>query len=205
MREPKSGRPTDRRGQAFTLEAVVASVVILGALLFALQVSGVSSLAASTSSGQLLEQQESIAAGVLDSAAANDSIDPMLRYWDDNEGTFHGSSDDEIYYTVGPPTEFGSLLNETLRDQNLAYNINIQYVDIDGTVDQQALVRNGVPSDDAARATRTVTLYDDDRLLTADGSRSDTTLSEASFYAPDRYPDGPLYNVVRVEVVVWPV
>ncbi len=198
-----SGEP---RGQAFTLEAVVASVVILGGLLFALQVSGVTSLTASTSTGQLIEQQEATSAGALDAAAANDSIRPTLLYWDDGNETFYRVSDiSEDFYTAAPPTPFGTTLEQTLGDQNLAYNVNLNYIDKNGTVDRQVLVRNGIPTDDAARATRTVTLYDDDQLLYANGTRSDTSLTNASFYMPDRYPDDPVYNVVRVEVVVWPV
>ncbi|MFB6189503.1 MAG: hypothetical protein ABEI57_06435 [Halapricum sp.] len=199
-------RPAGDRGQAFTLEAVVAAVVVLGGLLFALQVSGVTALTSSTASGAMVQQQETLASGILDAAAASDSIRPMLLYWDDGKETFYGPySDSDGYYTVGPPTAFGSLLNETLDGQSVALNVDLHYVDANGTVQRRELVRNGEPSDDAARATRTVTLYDDDRLLNGDGTVSNTTLANASFYLPDRYPDGPIYNVVRVEVVVWPV
>ena len=204
--------PTDpngfgHRAQAFTLEAVVASVVVLGSLLFALQVAGVTSLTASTSNQQILDQQGSVAAGVLDAAAADGALGPTLRYWDDDARRFHRlpTGVDRAFYTVGPPTAFGSLLNETLDDRNVAFNVNLRWVDATGGVDRAPLVRYGRPSDDASRATRTVALYDADRLLDADGTRSDTTLANASFYAPDRYPDSPLYNVVRVEVVVWRV
>lgn len=198
--------PANRsRGQAFTLEAVTAGVVVLGGLLFALQVSGVTSLTASTAGGQALEQQEAVTESSLDTAAANESLRPTLLYWDDDSEEFHNVSEvDETFYTVGPPTAFGAILNESLDSRNLAYNVNLVYVDENGTVDERALVRNGMPSDDAVRATRTVTLYDDDRLLLANGTASNTTLSDTSaFYVPDRYPDGPIYNVVRVEVVAW--
>jgi len=195
------------RAQAFTLEAVVASVVVLGSLLFALQVAGVTSLTASTSNQQILDQQGAVAAGVLDAAATEGSLGPTLRYWDNETRRFHRlpTGVDRAFYTVGPPTAFGSLLNETLDDRNVVFNVNLRWIDANGTVDRTPLVRGGQPSDDASRATRTVALYDTDRLLDADGTRSDTTLANASFYASDRYPDGALYNVVRVEVVVWRV
>lgn len=194
----------ERRGQAFTLEAIVAAIVVVGGLLFALQVSGVTSLAASTSSQQVLDQQEAVAGGVLDAAAANGTIGPTVRYWDDESGTFHGPTDDGLY-TTGPPTAFGGLLNETLDGRNVGFNVDLYYANgTTGTIERTALVRYGTPSDDATRATRLVTLYDDDRLVAANGTRTDTTLANAStFYVPDRYPNGPTYNVVRVEVVVW--
>lgn len=206
MRETDRDATACARGQAFTLEAVVAAVVVLGSLLFALQVSGATSLTASTSTGQGVQQHGATAAGTLDAAAADGSIKPTLLYWDDPNETFYGVSEvDEEFYTAGPPTDFGAYLNGTLATAGLAYNVNLHYVDENRTVVRQELVRKGIPSDDAARATRTVTLYDDDRLLYGNGTASNTTLANASFYTPDRYPDDPVYNVVRVEVVVWPV
>jgi hypothetical protein len=205
MREPTTRRSPETRGQAFTLEAVVAAVVVMVSLLFALQVAGVTSLSASTASGHLVDQQESVAAGVLDTAAADGSIEPTLLFWDDGEGTFYRSEITEPFYAAGPPTAFGAHLNETLTDRHVAYNVNLYGTDRNGTVVRRALVRNGRPSDDAVAATRTVTLYDDDRLLAANGTATGPTLANASFYVPDADPDGPLYNVVRVEVVAWPV
>jgi hypothetical protein len=198
---------TGARAQAFTLEAIVASVVVLGALLFALQVAGVTALTASTSTQAIQDQQGSVAAGVLDAAAAEGSLGPTLRYWDNDTERFHGvpRGVDRAFYTVGPPTAFGSLLNETLDDRDVAFNVDLRWVAADGSVGRTRLVRYGQPSDDASRATRTVTLYDDDRLLYANGTRSNVPLTNASFYAPDASPDSPVYNVVRVEVVVWRV
>lgn len=193
------------RGQAFTLEAVVAAAVVLVSLLFALQVAGVTSLSSSTAGGHLVDQQASVAAGVLDTAAADGSIEPTLLYWDDSEGTFYRSETTEPFYATGPPTAFGAHLNETLTDRHVAYNVDLYGLDGNGTVVRRSLVRNGRPSDDAVTATRTVTLYDDDRLLAANGTATGPTLTNASFYVPDADPDGPLYNVVRVEVVAWPV
>lgn len=193
------------RGQAFTLEGVVAAVVVLVSLLFALQVAGVTSLSASTAGGHLVDQQAAVTSGVLDTAAAEGTIEPTLLYWDDQEGTFHRSEVTEPFYATGPPTAFGAHLNETLTDRTVAYNVNLYGVDRNGTVVRQPLVRNGRPSDDAVAATRTVTLYDDDRLLAENGTATGPTLANASFYLADADPDGPLYNVVRVEVVAWPV
>lgn len=195
------------RGQAFTLEAIIAAVVVLGALLFALQVSGVTALTASTSSQQVLTQQGAVAAGALDTARDNDSLRPTLLYWNENDTRFHEipTAVDRDFYTVAPPTAFGTVLNQTLADRNVAFNVNLLYVGATGTINRTRLVRQGRPSDDAARATRTVTLYDDDRLLDANGTASNTTVENASFYAPDQSPDGPVYAVVRVEVVVWRV
>jgi len=66
------------------------------------------------------------------------------------------------------------------------------------------MVYRGAPSDNAVTATRTVTLHDDDELVTANGSDTGTTVDESgTFYAPDASPGTNVYNVIRVEVVVW--
>jgi hypothetical protein len=201
------GHESRDRGQAFTLEAIIASVVVLGALLFSLQVSGVTALSASTASQPVIGQQGAITAGALDTAADEGSLKPTLLYWEETTAQFHRvpAAANRPFYVVSPPTEFGALLNRTLTDRTLAFNLAVLHLDTNGSLTRTPVVRQGQPSDEAARATRTVTLYDDDRLRFANRTRSNTTLSTASFYASDRYPDGPVYAVVRVEVVVWRV
>ena len=60
------------------------------------------------------------------------------------------------------------------------------------------MVYMGSPSDNAASATRTVTLADDTPLSGASG-----TVSSARFYAQDAAPHGSFYNVMEVQIVVW--
>ena len=97
-------------------------------------------------------------------------------------------------------------MNESFADSGYAYNVNV--VHVDPTTNEQRrvpVIRQGTPTDDAVRAVRTDTLYDDDVLLDASGNETGTTLTAASsFHVPDAV-DGPIYDVVRVEVVVWPV
>lgn len=203
--------PTDRtgvgRGQAFSLEAIVAAVVLLGGIVFALQVSGVTALTDTTSSGDVLQQQERLATSLVDVAVTNESLGPTLRYWNESNRSFHGLEDVEADFYTEPPTRttFGRLLNRTAENWRLTYNVDLYAVDGNRSVRHRPLVRNGVPSDDAVSAARTVTLYDDDRILDETGTPTDRTLENATFYLPDRYPDGPVYAVVRVEVTVWPL
>jgi hypothetical protein len=60
------------------------------------------------------------------------------------------------------------------------------------------MVYMGAPSDNAASATRTVTLTDDTSLSGTSG-----TVSSPGFYAPDAAPNASLYNVLEVRIVVW--
>lgn len=202
--DDEGGTATRRRGQAFTLEAVAAALLLLASLLFALQATAVTPLSTSTANQQIQNQETGLATGVLDAAVANASVKPSLLYWNDSGGRFHGATDDGSYPNGGPPTEFGRMLNATFDNRSIAFNVNVLYLSASGDPRTEPLVHLGTPSDDAVRTTRTVTLLDTDVLYDADETPTNTSVTEAAtFYAPDAAPESPVYNVVRVEVIVW--
>ena len=201
----------DDRGQARALEAITAGMLLLASIVFALQVTAVTPLTGSTSSQHIENQQAKIAEGILAAEAENGTVVRSLLAWNESgqfadakPGGFHGG---------GPPTVFGSVLNRTLRERNIAFNVKVFYLmEDDGEVvrDSEQLVDLGSPSDHASTATRSFTVYDDDVLHTIDGGRAeptDTTLENASMgagsYLGYDVDDGPVYNVLEVEVVVW--
>ncbi len=193
----------DRRGQAHTLEAFTASLLLVGAIIFALQVTAVTPLTASTSSQHIENQQLQVASGLLDSAVSNGSLREAVLYWNDSTGEYYRVDETEsTYVTGGPPgLTFGEMLNRTFRDRGIAFNVYVWYVGAGGDLRREPMVYFGAPSDNSVSARRTVTLFDDDRL-TAPGPS--VPLSEAeTFFAQDFAPDSGVYNVVRVEVIVW--
>ena len=198
---PRSRRSD--RGQAHTLEAFTASLLLVGAIIFALQVTAVTPLTASTSSQHIENQQLQIAAGLLDSASSNGSLREAVLYWNDSAGTFYQVDEEEGYYARGGPSGlvFGDMINRTFRDRGIAMNVDVWYVSPDGALQREQMVHFGTPSDNAVSARRTITLYDDDRL-TAPGETG-TVADSTTFYANDRSPDTGVYAVLRVEVVVW--
>lgn len=193
------------RGQAHTIEGFAASLLLVASVAFALQVTAVTPLTASTSSQHIENQQAGVASGMLDSAAQNGTLRPALLYWNETGSVFHRAPVDGYYTTGGPPNLiFGQTLNRTFRDRGIAVDVNVRYVTADGSRRTVEMVNMGVPSDNAVAVRRHVTLYDDDVIHAADGSPTDTTLAESDgFYAPDASPDSPIYNVVIVEVVTW--
>jgi len=210
------------RGQAHTLEGIIASVLLLTSLVFALQVTAVTPLSASTSSQQLENQQESVAEGTLAAADEMGSLKPAVAYGsdaadgsDDGRFAFHQTSG-ESFYSNGPPTNrFGELLENAFTTRGLAFNVYAQYRTSNGGTSRRRMVYQGEPSDNAVAANQMVTLYDDDVLYEPenDGNTSNfdvaqpttTTLETAGddFYAQDIDTSGPLFNVVEVRVVVW--
>lgn len=210
------------RGQAHTLEGIIAGLLLVTSLVFALQVTAVTPLSASTSSQQLENQQEAVANGVLAAAAEQNALKPAVVYGSDAASgetngrfAFHETTDD-VFYQNGPPTNrFGEVLDRQLGDRGLAYNVYVVYRTTGGGTSQRRMVYQGNPSDNAVAAQRTVTLFDDDVLYEpeSDGDSTDfdvaqpttTTLESAGddFYAQDASTGSPVFNVVEVEVVVW--
>lgn len=190
------------RGQGHTLEGIAAALLIITSVAFALQVTAVTPLTASTASQHVETQYESAATGVLATGAADGHIGPTLRYWNESDGGFHDSALDGYYVSRAPPTDFGDDLAQAFDAAGVAYNVDVTFVTADGTLQDRRLVHYGQPSDTAVTASRTVVLYDTDSILGPDGEPTGTTLADANYFAPDAY-DGHLYNVVVVEVTIW--
>jgi len=188
------------RGQAHTLEAFTAALLLVGSIIFALQVTAVTPLTASTSSQHIENQQLQVARGVLDSAVENGSLREAVLNWNDSRGKFANASDEGYYVTGGPSgTTFGAMLNRTFLDRGIAANVNVVYVTTGGDLRSERLVNMGTPSDNAVSVSRAITLYDNDTL-----AGGPTRLeNSSSYFASDVDPGGDLFNVVRVEVIVW--
>lgn len=197
------------RAQAFTLEGIVAALVLLASIGFVMQMTAVTPLSSSTSSQQIEGELGVLTDRVIEEARQNGTLKPTLLYWDDSIGAFHNGSEKGYYTDCDVPLPFGGLLERTFTDHGIACNVNVKYLyqPPDNQPIQPAtrrLIYVGTPTDHAVRAVAIVTLYDDDVLLDANGTATGPPLtSSSSFYAPDIAPDSRVYNVIQVEVVVW--
>lgn len=192
------------RAQAHTLEGIAAAILVLASVIFALQVTAVTPLTASTASQHIENQQKGAATGLLVTADERGALREMVLYWNESGTTFHNISGNESFYTTrNPPTEFGELLEETFAEQGIAYNVNLRFLTTDGDQRERSLVYLGKPSDHSVTVHASVPIYDDDHILDADRTENSTTVSEATFYAPDVSPESHLYNVIEVEVILW--
>lgn len=191
------------RGQAHTLEGIVGAMLILSSVVIALQVTAVTPLTASTASQHIEMQEGASAAGILSAARSDNLIRPTLLHWNESGAKFHGAGRDGYYTQGGPPTAFGALLNETFSEEGYAFNVVARYVTAEGSIREREVVDMGHPSDSAASASYSVTLYDSDRIRDASGTKTTKTLAETPFFADDAASNSQVYAVVDVEVVVW--
>ncbi|WP_277541700.1 DUF7288 family protein [Haloarcula laminariae] len=191
------------RAQAHTLEATVAGLLMLSSLVFALQMTAVTTLSASTSSQHIEDQQQSIGQGVLAAASQRGVLKPAVLYWNNSSAQFHDVGV-QRFYTSGPPeNRFGAMLERAFNENGIAYNVYLRFQNDKGVPITRRYVYSGVPTDNAVTATHTVTLQDDDPLYDARERPTDTSVGTANVTYPMPDTGGNLYNTVRVEVVAW--
>lgn len=207
------------RGQAFTLESMIAALLLVTAVLFALQSVVITSDSAGSLDRDVQSEVQQEASDALVTAANHGELSRLVRYWDLSEGdTFADAPDDSNDYVDSddaqasgyeaetvPIQQLGETLNHTIKEGN-QYNMVLAYQGNDSayTRETQRLVFQGSPGSDVVETSYTVTLTDDQLVTGPDGGSTTLADADASGDAPipDAHP-GPLYNVVEVRVIVW--
>jgi hypothetical protein len=194
----------DDRGQAYTLEAVIAAVLILSSLAFALQVTAVTPLSASTSNQHIENQQRASANGVLTAAQESGALKEAILYWNDSaDGEFYGTSGFEYYTNDYPSNRFGNITRRAFAGQGIAVNVELtSYDPEEGRYVTRPMIYRGEPSSNAVTASQMVTLYPEDDL-TAPGQNKNVSSADTFDEIVPQRTDSNVYNVVRVEVTVW--
>ena len=191
----------DDRGQAHTLEAFTAAMLLVTGLIFATQATAVTPLSASTSN-QHVENQAAIAAqDVLTTAEESGELRAALLYYEDDG--FVGA--DGRYYS-GVPNASHPLhghLEEAFDTRRIAFDVDVYYPAADGDgVARTRMVDMGSPSDNAATASTRVALYGDDRF----GASDQYVLADdgpGEYFAAPVGGSDTLYTVVEVRITAW--
>ena len=188
------------RGQAYTLEAVIASLLLVSSLVFALQVTAVTPLSASTSNQHIENQQRASASGVLTAAQEAGALKDAVLYWNDSAEEYDDAERLTYYTNNYPPNEFGNITERAFDGRGLAVNVLVYYNESE---EPSRMVYRGEPSENAVSASRTVTIYDDDDLTAPDATRTAADANNFADVVPEDSSGTGVYNVVRVEVTVW--
>lgn len=202
---------SDNRGQAYTLEGVASSILLLATISFAIQSTAVTPLSTSTSNEQIELQNSVYANDILEVTADDGRLSEAIRYYNTSSGRFHNESRASRGYIRPSPNETGfhSILSKTLATRGVAYNVVIRYqVDANQTLDDMSATDSrrwmyqGQPSNNAVTATKTVVLYDDQKITSPE---SNMTLKESDKFYMNDSSTSEVYNVVQVEVTVWEI
>jgi hypothetical protein len=203
----------DDSAQAFTLEGFIGSMLILTAVLFALQSVIITPTTAGTVDRDVQSQHQTEADDILQQAKNNGTLKHLVLNYNGTSGeVFRDSINSEIGYGPNqPPTEFGENLNASFNQRGRVYNVVVEYRGVSNETAHTGIdsvsrnmVYRGVPSDNAIVATETVTIYDDDQMPNYNGTVLDAA-EDDDYDVPvsDTAPDSPVFTVVEVRVVVW--
>ncbi|SNZ13371.1 hypothetical protein SAMN06269185_2142 [Natronoarchaeum philippinense] len=217
-------RGSDDRGQAYTLEGIIGAMVLLTAVLMALN----SAVLLPSTSGTIDRGVQSDvgqqATDVLKIADEQGSLSETLRCWDTTNASFYGANGADGTYGYSNPMDnsLGTMLNKTFSERFNSYSLRASYRTASG-VDGRGLdiVEQGNALRKSITVTHTVTLYEDQNLTAScNGGDADTGegLREA-YYGGDGthdredgdYPIPPaapessnIYNVVEVRLtIIW--
>ena len=211
----------DTRAQAYTLEGFIGSILVLTAVLFALQSVVITPTTSGTVDRDARDQVRVEAKDMLTLGAESGNLSAMIRYWNGTEAAgdrqfASTSSSIAGYRDELPPPDAPRgtimMIQDAFEDKN-GYNIQIVYQGKNGETQNGTLdmVKNGGPLEDGVVATYRITLYDDQRLTGPGGEQRplswyDTVPDNGDngyYPIPDAYPNSPVYNVVIVKVIVW--
>jgi hypothetical protein len=154
------------------------------------------------------DQLEGTGESALAVADERDALREALVYWnasrDDGSGAFKDSATSGAFrgtYVDGkdvPAAFFEDVLGESISERTV-YNVQLAYWN--GTTRRtKTMVYSGRPTVGAVTVSRTVTLYDDDRIPS--GESLSELGKDGRFYVGDQ-ADGEVYAVIRVEVTLW--
>ncbi|AEH37182.1 DUF7288 family protein [Halopiger xanaduensis] len=214
---------TRDRAQAYTLEGFIGAMIVLMAVLFALQSAVITPTTGGLADRTVQEQLQQETQDALVVAAANETgnLSYTLRYWeeDDDEIIFNGTDqpgpDGEQVYSEERFGNFtlGQIFDDRLTETGRSYNVELHYENgTGGELETTHLVYQGSPPSNAQTASYIVTLYDDQPVT---GTDEYANLSEAEESGTPPIPEHPdtddtgagsdsaLYNVVEVRVIVW--
>lgn len=194
--------PVDDRGQSYTLEGIAASILVLTAVVFAIQATAVTPLSVSTASQHVENQERELAETTLAQATHNGTLRAAVLYWNPDNRTFVNATGNG-YVGQTPDNAFGRLLERVFSDEQIAVNVYVGFSTPTG-LKRTTLVFQGNPSDNAVSVGRRLTLMDGDHLTGPHaGHTLNGTNATTAFYAPDMAPNGSVYNVLEVRIIAW--
>jgi len=170
----------DERGQAYTLEGIIGAMILLTAVLMALN----SAVLLPSTSGTIDRGVQSDvgqqATDILRLADEDGSLSETLRCYDTDNAIFYGASSPDGTYGYSDPmnNSLGTMLNETFSDRYSSYSLRANYRTTDAddvTGEEVTIVEQGNALRKSITVTHTVTLYEDQNLTAScDGGPADT-------------------------------
>ncbi|WP_324756851.1 DUF7288 family protein [Haloarcula sp. GH36] len=195
------------RGQAYTLEGVLAAILVISATVFG--ITSIDTRAWEDGTREETRRLEARADDLLTVSKNTGALENAVLCYNSGRSRINGNNSSN-------PAEFEEMLNLTFDSRGNQYNIYFNYLNETGEERVTELVSENTPasanrpSTGAATVTRTVAITDDMRVRTNNASESNACGNEgpsvesiSSFYIPDADDRTQLYNLVEVRLIVW--
>ncbi|WP_284007786.1 DUF7288 family protein [Haloarcula pelagica] len=194
-----------RRGQAYTLEGVLAAILVISATVFG--ITSIDTRAWEDGTREETRRLETRADDLLTVGKNTGALENAILCYNSGRTRINGNNSSR-------PAEFERMLNLTFDSRGEQYNIYFNYLNETGEqrvtelVSENSPASANRPSTGAAVATRTVALTDNMSVRTnspsnACGNAGPRVKSLSSFYIPDADNNTRLYNLVEVRLIVW--
>ena len=221
MRGHDHSAETDDRGQAYTLEGIIGAMVLLTAVLMALNSGVILPSTTGTIDRGVQSDVGQQGADVLRIAAEDGNLSATLRCWDTGNTTFYGAPTGVPYNTTHPmDNSLGTMLNRTFTERFNTYGLEASYR-TNRTRNNESrvgsreitIVGAGGSIGKSITVSQTVTLYENQTLTSScsndgepDPGRTLRDAHENGNYPipPATPPEHRVYNVVEVRLtIIW--
>ncbi|WP_292463745.1 hypothetical protein [Methanolobus sp.] len=187
--------------QMHTLEAIIASLIMVGIIIFTVQATSLTPLTSSTANAHIEAQLQAMGQDMLNALSyspygQDSALKKDILKWNGEQYVWNGT----VYKTVRTPTHElrSSSLAETLEfvavKRGIAHNVHFSWVDEEGVTISRRYIYNGDPSNNAVVISKRVHLSNFDV--------GNTTEFATRSGIPDADPTD-FYNIVNVKMTLW--
>ncbi|MDK2826358.1 hypothetical protein SAMN04488589_2627 [Methanolobus vulcani] len=185
-----------------TLEAVMAALIMIGVIVFAVEATSLTPLTSSTANAHIEAQMQTMGQDMLNALSYegydhDSALKKDVKNWDGTEFVWEGSSyvsRDSSNLTL-TNSSLADILNFIATPRGIAHNVHFTWIDDNGLTASRPYIYNGDPSDNAVIISKKVYLSNYD------------VGSNSTFYINTGIPDvdnsSNFYNIVNVKMTLW--
>lgn len=192
----------EERAQMHTLEAIMASLIMVAIIVYTVQATSLTPLTSSTANAHIEAQLQTMGQDMLNALSyspygQDSALKTDVLNWDGEQYVWNGT----VYKTVRTPTHElqQSSLARTLESvavkRGIAHNVHFGWVNEEGVSVSRRYIYNGDPSNNAVVISKRVQLSDADV--------GNTTEFMKRTGIPDADNNTEFYNIVNVKMMLW--
>ncbi|WMW21549.1 hypothetical protein RE476_09130 [Methanolobus mangrovi] len=196
------GEKESTHAQMHTLEAMMAALIMIGVIVFAVEATSLTPLTSSTANAHIEAQLQTMGQDMLNvlsytSSGQDSALKNDVKNWNGTEFVWNGT---EYRSTDSSNT---TLVNSSLADifsfiaipRGIAHNVHFTWTNDDGVTISRSYIYNGDPSDNAVIVSK--------KILLSDPDIGNTSSFMVNTGIPDADNTSDFYNIVNVKMTLW--